>query len=112
MSQPRGVFNGLIDEVAVFSVLLTLWPIQQFYANGYKLPKLQVNLLQTGTNLNLTWPQGTWFQSSNVTGPWTPVTTALLPDQLVPTNGSMPYRILLQQTACFTLTIQPMWCLF
>jgi len=91
------VFNGLIDEVAVFNHALSSTQIQQLYANGYKLPQVQINLQPTGSSLSLTWPQGTLFQSSNVTGPWTPVTAALSPDPLAPTNGSMFYRILLQQ---------------
>lgn len=89
------VFEGLIDKIAIFNVSLTLLQIQQSCANDYKLPPLQVNLPQTGTNLNLTWPQGMLSQSSDVTGTWVPVTPTL-----ALANGSMFYRISLQTSGC------------
>ena len=91
------VFNGLIDEVAVFNHSLTPAQIQQLYANGHRLPQVEVGLQQAGGSLNLSWPQGTLFQSPCPCGPWIPVTGALSPCQTAPTNASMFYRVLLQQ---------------
>jgi hypothetical protein len=91
------IFNGLMDEVAVFNYSLPPAQIQQLYASGAVLPQVQVGLQQTGAGLNLVWPQGTLLQSPNVTGPWSPVVNALSPYLAVPTNASMFYRVLLQQ---------------
>lgn len=93
------VFNGLIDEVAVFNYSLTPAQIQQLYASGAILPQVQVSLQPVGGGLNLAWPQGTLLQAENVTGPWLPVPNALSPYSVsvTPTNTSLFYRVLLQQ---------------
>lgn len=91
------VFNGLIDEVAVFNHPLTSSQIQQLYENGCKLPQVKIGVQRMGGGLNLIWPQGTLLQSPMMAGPWTPVADALSPDQLALTNGSMFYRILLEE---------------
>jgi alpha-galactosidase len=93
------VFNGLIDEVAVFNYSLTPAQIQQLYANGAVLPQVQVGIQYSGPNLDLSWPQGTLLQAENLMGPWLPVPNALSPYSVsvTPTNTSMFYRVLLQQ---------------
>jgi alpha-galactosidase len=91
------VFNGRMDELAVFNYALSPAQIQQLYANGCQLPQVQLSLQPVGDHLNLTWPQGTLLQSPALTGPWTRVTGALSPYLPVPGNASMFYRVLLQQ---------------
>ena len=93
------VFNGLIDEVAIFNYSLTPAQIQQLYASGAVLPQVQVGIQHSGPNLDLNWPQGTLLQAENLTGPWLPVPNALSPYSVsvTPTNTSMFYRVLLQQ---------------
>jgi hypothetical protein len=45
----------------------------------------------------MNWPQGTLFQATNVTGPWSRVPNALSPWLVNPTNVATFCRILLQQ---------------
>jgi hypothetical protein len=71
--------------------------VQQFYANGFRLPQVQVGLQTSGRNLNLNWPQGTLFQATNLIGPWLRVTDAISPFAVTPTNSAIFYRVLLQQ---------------
>jgi hypothetical protein len=49
----------------------------------------------SGSNLQLTWPQGTLLESSNVSGPWT-TNFATSPYTVSPTNAQMFYRIRVQ----------------
>jgi Concanavalin A-like lectin/glucanases superfamily len=91
------VFNGVMDEVAVFNRVLTISQIEQLYANGHQLPQVQLGFGFSNTNLNLNWPQGTLQQSSNLTGPWFAVTNAAGTFTISPTNDSTFFRILLQQ---------------
>jgi hypothetical protein len=93
------IFNGLIDEVAVFNYSLTPAQIQQLYASGTVLPQVQVGIQYSGPNLDLNWPQGTLLQAENLMGPWVPVPNALSPYSVsvTPTNTSMFYRVLLRQ---------------
>jgi hypothetical protein len=90
-------FNGLIDEVAVFNYALPPAQIQLLFANGSQLPAVQVGCQPSGANLNLTWPQGTLLQSTNLAGPWSRASTSASPLVASPTNNSMFYRVLLKQ---------------
>jgi len=90
------VFNGVIDEVAVFNDALTPAQIQQLYANGHQLTPVQVGLQPAGNGLQLTWPQGTLMQAPAVNGPWSAVPGIFSQTNVSPTNSAMFYRILLQ----------------
>ena len=90
-------FNGILDEVAVFNYVLTLSQIQSLFANGNQLSQANVGMQKSGANLNLTWPQGTLLQSTNVTGPWSRASALASPLVMSPTNKSMFYRVLLKQ---------------
>jgi hypothetical protein len=90
-------FNGVMDEVAVFNYALPLTQLQQLYQYGHELSQVKIGLQQSGSNVNLTWPQGTLMQSTNLTGPWQAVTNAASSINVAPTNNSMFYRVLLQQ---------------
>ena len=65
------------------------------------VPSLEVNAVSTlavrlsGTNLMLTWPQGTLLMSTNVTGPWV-TNNAASPYTVSPTNARMFYRTLIR----------------
>jgi hypothetical protein len=62
------------------------------------VPSLEVSAISTlslrlsGTNLMLTWPQGTLLMSTNVTGPWV-TNNAVSPYTVSPTNARMFYRL-------------------
>jgi Alpha galactosidase A/Concanavalin A-like lectin/glucanases superfamily/Alpha galactosidase C-terminal beta sandwich domain/Alpha-galactosidase, CBM13 domain len=89
-------FNGIMDEVAVFNHALTPAQLQQLYANGHQLARVQVGLQKIGGHLNLTWPQGTLLQSPNVNGPWSAVSGISSQFTAPLTNSSMFYRVFLQ----------------
>jgi alpha-galactosidase len=96
-SSAARVFSGRLDEIAIFKSALSSTQVQQLYANGAQLSQVQMGLQWSGGNLNLSWPQGTLFQSANVTGPWVRATNALSP-YLVPSNAPTEFfRVLLQQ---------------
>jgi alpha-galactosidase len=98
-SSTARTFNGIMDEVTVFNYALGSTQLQQLYATGFMLPRIQVDLQQSGTNLNMRWPQGTLLQSTDLNGPWSRVANAVSP-YAVPmpaTNAAMFYRVLLQQ---------------
>jgi hypothetical protein len=95
-SSAARVFNGVLDEVSVFNHALTPAQIQGVYDNGHQLPRVQVGLQTSGAGLNLNWPQGTLFQATNLTGPWSAVTNGASPFAVKPTNPAAYFRILLQ----------------
>lgn len=91
------VFNGVMDEVAVFNRSLTASQVEQLYADGHQLAQVQLGFGFANANVSLNWPQGTLLQSSNLTGPWFAVTNASGSFTVTPTNDSTFFRILLQQ---------------
>ena len=95
-SSAARVFNGVLDEVAVFNYALAPTQIQQLYDNGYQLPQVQVGLQQAVAGLNLNWPQGTLFQATNLFGPWSAITNAASPFAVTPTNAAGYFRVLLR----------------
>jgi hypothetical protein len=96
-SSTTRAFNGIMDEVAVFKQALTRSQLQQLYAAGFELPQVQVTLQPAGGSLNLSWPQGTLLEAANLAGPWQPVTDALSPFSVQPTNNAMFFRVLLKR---------------
>jgi hypothetical protein len=95
-SSATRVFNGVMDEVAVFNYALSSAQIQQLYDNGHQLQQAQVGMQIAGTGLNLNWPQGTLLQSTNLTGPWSAITNAASPFAVTPTNAAGYFRVLLR----------------
>ena len=91
------VFNGVMDEVAVFDYSLTSAQIRQLYANGSILPHVPLGVQTSGATFTMNWPQGTLFQATNLIGPWSRVPNALSPWLVNPTNAATFYRVLLQQ---------------
>jgi hypothetical protein len=62
---------------------------------GITNTNFNVSMQPSGTNLLLTWQQGTLLQSSNVTGPWVTNSEAS-PYTVYPTNARMFYRLQIQ----------------
>jgi len=85
-----------MDEVAVFNEALTPTQVEQLYENGHELSQVQIGLQMSGANLTLSWPQGTLLQATNLAGPWSAVTNAVLPFVVTPTNSAAFFRVLLQ----------------
>ncbi len=85
-------FNGVIDEVALFTQTLSPAQIQQlFVAGGLPLP-VTLSIQPSGSNLILTWPQGTLLEADNVTGPWT-TNNAVSPYTNTATASQKFYRV-------------------
>jgi hypothetical protein len=94
-SAHRG-FNGLIDEVAVFTHALAPAQIQQLYITGFSVAPVRVSIQRIGSDVLLTWPSGTLQQADNVSGPYSDVPDASSPCQLTPTAGQKFYRVKVQ----------------
>jgi hypothetical protein len=87
-------WNGSIDELMIFNTALS--PVA---VNALTLgvpASATLTLAPSGNNLILTWPGGTLLESTNVNGPWTPVTGATSPYPVGPTGAMKFYRVKLQ----------------
>ena len=85
---------GSITHAAIFNQALSAAQVLALYnASTNVIPvTLKIVPAGTGTNLTLTWLQGSLLQATNVTGPWTTNTTAS-PYTVVPTNAQMYFRV-------------------
>lgn len=90
------VFNGTIDEVAIFNYTLTTTQLKQLYANGSELLPVELGLQNLGRDIQLAWPQGTLLQATNLGGPWWPASSNPSPFIVTPTNLEMFYRVQLR----------------
>ncbi|HZO57052.1 MAG TPA: LamG-like jellyroll fold domain-containing protein, partial [Bryobacteraceae bacterium] len=64
------IFNGIIDEVAVFNRALTPTQVLNLYQAG-DTPAVRLTIERAAPNLRLSWPQGTLQEALSVSGPWT-----------------------------------------
>ncbi len=71
------IFNGEMDEVAVFDYALTPAQLSQIYSIAPT--GLSLAIQQSGTNIIVRWPFGALFESTSVNGPWTQVSGAASP---------------------------------
>lgn len=74
-------FAGRVDEVAVYSGVLSASRIAAHYYAGQPP---QITITRSGANLTLTWPTGVLYQADNVAGPYTIVTGAASPWPVTP----------------------------
>jgi hypothetical protein len=86
------VFNGVIDEVAVFNYDLSAAQLLNLYTTGGGLLPVTLTITPSGPNVVLSWPQGTLLQATNVTGPWT-TNIATSPYTTPATNAQTFYRV-------------------
>jgi alpha-galactosidase len=91
------IFNGLIDEMAVYKYSMSAPQIQQLYDNGAQLSQVQLGAQWSAGSLSLNWPQGTLFQAPVLTGPWSRVTNAVSPFFIPSNSPTTFFRVLLQQ---------------
>jgi hypothetical protein len=85
------VFNGGIDEVAVYTSALTPAQIKQLYLAATTTPPFELTIQQLGPNVRLTWPQGTLLEADNLAGPWT-TNNAPSPYTVLPSAAKKFYR--------------------
>src|SRR5262249_31181202 len=74
-------FAGRVDEVAVYSGVLSAARVQAHFNAGQK-PKITIT--SSGGTITLTWPTGVLYQSSNISGPYTIVPGATSPHTVTP----------------------------
>jgi len=87
-------FNGLIDEVAVFNYSLTSAQLLSLYSAGAPVP-VTLTITPSGSNVTLTWSQGTLLQADEATGPWT-TNTATSPYTTSPAGAKKFYRVIVK----------------
>ncbi len=69
---PSRTFNGVIDEVAIFTHSLTPAQIEELYAVGADGLAVLINARLLAPNqLEVSWPLGTLLEADNLAGPWT-----------------------------------------
>jgi hypothetical protein len=85
------VFNGIIDEVAVYGSAFTAAQIGQLYQTGAQ--PLKITIQTVGSNVQLTWPVGTLLQADQPSGPWT-TNNATSPYSLPPTAAKKFYKVI------------------
>jgi hypothetical protein len=67
-SPDNRIFNGSIDEVAVFNYAFTPAEVLSLFQAA---SSVTLNIEKVGSNVRLTWPQGTLLEATSLTGPWT-----------------------------------------
>jgi Concanavalin A-like lectin/glucanases superfamily len=87
---PSRVFNGTLNDLAVFNYALSPAQINQLVSNAST--GLALTIQQSDSNIVLTWT-GTLVESTTLNGPWTTVPDAVSPYVVVPTGGQMFYRV-------------------
>lgn len=96
-SDPYGItdraFNGEMSQVAVFNYSLTQAQVQQLYNAG---AQFLLSESWSGGHLNLNWNYGSLWGSTNLTGPWVPVTGATSPYTVPTTNAAEFFRVRVQ----------------
>ena len=83
-----GAGNAAMADVAFYSYALTPSQIQRHYLNQAALTLTQVSGQST-----LTWPVGNLLGSTNVSGPWVPITGATSPYPIPLTNSQFFYVV-------------------
>lgn len=89
----RNVLSGTNYSYIAFANNACSQSGQSAYANATPvLPVGFIAIQPAGTNLLLTWPQGTLLQATNVTGPWV-TNPAGSPNTVFATNAQMFFRL-------------------
>jgi len=86
------IFNGSIDEVAVFNYAFTPAQVLSLYNSGIGV---SLTIQKVGANVQLTWPQGTLLEANSVTGPYL-TNTATSPYTFGPTGTMKFFRVKVQ----------------
>jgi len=86
------IFNGSVDEVAVFNYAFTPAEVLSLY-NAASSVTLTID--KVGSNLRLAWPQGTLLEATNVIGPWT-TNVNVSPYTFAPAEAKKFFRVKVQ----------------
>jgi hypothetical protein len=88
------IFNGAIDNVAIYASALNAAQIQQLYSSGTGT-STTLTATRNGSNMQLSWPFGTLLESPSLSGPWT-TNSATSPYQVAPTPPRKFYRVIIR----------------
>jgi len=88
-------FNGVIDEVAVFTRSLSRSEVEGLFTAGGGMAPTTLSIQKMGQNVVLSWPSGTLLQADSLSGPWT-TNTAASPFTNAPTGSQMYYRVIVK----------------
>jgi Concanavalin A-like lectin/glucanases superfamily/Immunoglobulin I-set domain len=91
-SPDNRIFNGSIDEVAVFNYAFTPAEVLSLFQAG---TSVTLNIEKVGSNVRLTWPQGTLLEATSVTGPWN-TNLNVSPYTFAPSEAKKFFRVKLQ----------------
>jgi hypothetical protein len=92
----RNVFNGTNYSYVVFANNSCAQSSQSAYANATPILPIGFIAIQPfGSNVVLTWPQGTLLQATNLTGSWV-TNPATSPSTVFTTNTQMFFRLQIQ----------------
>jgi hypothetical protein len=83
-------FAGRVDEVAVYSGVLSASRIAAHYYAGQPP---QLTLTRSGATLRLSWPTGVLYQADNVAGPYSIVNGAVSPLTITPSLARKFYLL-------------------
>jgi len=93
-SSATRTFNGLIDEVAVFNYSLTPAQLLSLYSAGAPVP-VTLTIVPSGTDVTISWSQGTLLQADEATGPWT-TNNAVSPYTTTAAGAKKFYRVIVR----------------
>lgn len=88
-------FEGSIDEVAVFRGALPPSAITNLFTGVVTPPSVTLSIQKVGGGVQLSWPQGTLLESTNVAGPWT-TNNATSPYTISNPDGTKFFRVRVQ----------------
>jgi hypothetical protein len=87
------VFNGKLDEVAVFDYTLSQAQVADLYLKALTGGPVTLGCQVSGTNVLLNWEHGKLLASPNPDGPWTPVPSAAPPSFNTSPTDNVFYRV-------------------
>jgi hypothetical protein len=91
------IFDGTIDDLAVFNYAFTQAQLQALFHAAFAAapPSVTLTIQRIGANLQLSWPQGTLLEATELTGPWS-TNTATSPYLFAPAGAKKFYRVRVQ----------------
>ena len=93
LSGSSRVFNGKIDEVAVFNYTLSPAQVGALYSAALLGGPVTLSCQRSGADLVLSWPRGTLLQAPAPNGPWALVVGAAPSSFTVTPVGTLFYRV-------------------
>jgi regulation of enolase protein 1 (concanavalin A-like superfamily) len=88
-------FEGVIDEVAMYRSALSGSAITNLFNGVVTPPSVTLSIQKVGSSVQLSWPQGTLLESTNVLGPWT-TNGAASPLLINNPDGNKFFKVLVQ----------------